>query len=127
MAVKRCRFKDMESNFNQLHHLCAEDNEFLNKWAKRKGSSYIHHEMQSEMIKVMALKILRDISSDIHNADFYTIMVDEATDVSNTLQMVLCIRWVGDDLEPQEDFIGLHAMELINADATVKVIKDVLL
>ena len=87
----------------------------------------MHHEMQSEMIKVMALKILRDISSDIHNADFYTIMVDEATDVSNTSQMVLCIRWVGDDLEPREDFIGLHAMEVINADAIVKVIKDVLL
>ena len=54
-------------------------------------------------------------------------MVDEATDVSNTSQMVLCIRWVGDDLEPREDFIGLHAMEVINADAIVKVIKDVLL
>ena len=79
------------------------------------------------MIKVMALKILRDISSDIHNADFYTIMVDEATDISNTSQMVLCIRWVRDDLEPWEDFIGLHAMEVINADAIVKVIKDVLL
>ena len=40
--------------------------------------------------------------------------------------MVLCIRRVGDDLEPREEFIGLHAMEVINADAIVKVIKDVL-
>ena len=41
--------------------------------------------------------------------------------------MVLCIRWVGDDLEPREEFIGLHAMEVINADAVVEVIKNVLL
>ena len=41
--------------------------------------------------------------------------------------MVLCIRWVGDDLKPREDFIGLHAMEVINTDAIVKAIKDVLL
>ena len=33
------------SNFNQLYHLRAEDNEFLNEWAKRKGSSYMHHEI----------------------------------------------------------------------------------
>ena len=58
------------SNFNQLYHLRADNNEFLNEWAKRRGSSYMHHEMRSEMIKVMVLKILRDNSSDIHNADF---------------------------------------------------------
>ena len=54
-------------------------------------------------------------------------MVDEATDVSNSSQLVLCLRWVDDDLCPHEDFIGLHLLDTTDADTIVKVIKDILL
>ena len=78
------------------------------------------------MLKVMALKIPGDVTAEIRNAEFYTIMVDEATDVSNVSQLVLCIRWVGSDLNPHEEFIGLHSLGVANADLTVHVIKDIL-
>ena len=87
----------------------------------------MHHDMQNEMLKVMALKILRDIAAEIRSVEFFTIMVDEATDVSNVSQLVLCIRWV-DELNPHEDFIGLHELEVANANTMLyHVIKDVLL
>ena len=70
----------------------------------------------------MALGILRDIISNIQSAKFYTIMVDETGDVSNVEQLVICLRWVDNDLEIHEDFIGLFPMKTTDADAIVKVI-----
>ena len=73
----------------------------------------------------MALRVLREIAAHIRNADFYCIMVDEATDVSNVSQLVLCIRWVDDELVPHEEFIGLHSLDFANAATIVRVIKDI--
>ena len=32
----------------------------------------------------------------------------QKVDISNKEQLVLCIRWVDEDLQVQEDFIGIH-------------------
>ena len=53
----------------------------------------------------MALNVLRKVAFSIFDASFYTIMCDECTDPSNREQVVLCIRWINDELEPHEDFI----------------------
>ena len=45
--------------------------------------------MQNEMLKVMALKVLKDVASYLQNATFFTIMVDETVDSSNLEQAVL--------------------------------------
>ena len=71
--------------------------------------------------------MLREIAANIHTAPFFTIMVDETTDVSNREQVVLCIRWVSKDFEVHEDFIGLYKVDQIDARTLVFVIKDVLL
>lgn len=47
--------------------------------------------MQNEMLKVMALQIVREIAASLHSTEFYTIMVNETTDASNREQAV---RWV---------------------------------
>lgn len=67
--------------------------------------------------------MLREISSNIQSAKYYTIMVDETGDVSNIEQLVLCLRWVDDSLQIHEDFIGLHTMKTTDADSIVKVIE----
>ena len=54
-------------------------------------------------------------------------MVDKTTDVSNREQVVVCIRWVSDDFDVQEDFIGLSQVDKIDANTLVAVIKDVFL
>ena len=75
----------------------------------------------------MTLSILRDIASNIHKGVFYTIMADEVTDSSNQEQFVLCLRWVDVDLNPHEEFIGLHVVSNICADTLVACIRDVLI
>lgn len=54
-------------------------------------------------------------------------MVDETTDASNTEQVVICIRWIDENMTPHEDFLGLYQVDCIDASTIVSVIKDVLL
>ena len=54
-------------------------------------------------------------------------MADETFDVSNTEQLMICIRCVDDDLNSGEEFIGIHSLEVTNSDTIVKVIKDTFL
>ena len=35
------------------------------------------------MMKIMALQVLREVAQNIQSADFYSLMGDQATDVSN--------------------------------------------
>ena len=78
-------------------------------------------------MKVMALQVLREIARENRRADFFTFMVDEATDVANISQLTLCIRWVEDNLDCHEDFIELHSLDVPNVDIIEAVIKDVFL
>ena len=71
----------------------------------------------------MALNMLRKIARNIQQAKFYSVMGDETADISNKEQLILCIRWVNDDLQAHEDFIGIHKLPNITADEIVKVIK----
>ena len=50
--------------------------------------------MQNEILKDMALTILRDIVNSIKDSGYYGIMADESSDISNVQQFVICVRWV---------------------------------
>ena len=82
---------------------------------------------QNEILKLLALKLLRKIASDIVISDCYSILADEASDVSNTQQLVVCIRWVTNNLEVEERFISLVPLEREQADVIAVAIKDVLM
>ena len=118
---------ELDSNYMQLLKLRGEDDSRVLDWLKRKTDKYTSPEMQNEMISVMAHVVLRQIASSIHSSPFYTIMVDETTDVSNQEQVVLCIRWVSSDFEVHEEFMGLYSVESTRADTLISVIKDVFL
>ena len=75
----------------------------------------------------MALKVLREVAQNIQSAAFYSLMGFEATDVSNVLQLVICLRWVDCDFVVHDEFIGFKDMPCINADSIVAELKDVLL
>ena len=54
-------------------------------------------------------------------------MADECTDKSNKEQFTICMRWVGEDLQDHEDFIGLYEVDSIDAKSLVLAIRDTLL
>ena len=114
------------SNFIQLFKLRGEDDPKFAKWLEKKTDKYVSADIQNELLKVMGLQVLRDIATSLHSAEFYSIMVDETTDVSNKEQAVLCFRWVSDDLIAHEDFVGLYGIENTEAKTLVNMILDVL-
>ncbi len=83
--------------------------------------------MQNEMVKVMALRVLREIAGSLQSASFFTVMVDETTDVSNVEQVEICVRWVNEKFEVQEEFVGLYEVASTGADIIYTAITDVLL
>ena len=68
--------------------------------------------MQNELLKVMALSLLRDIASSVQDSSFYTVTCDECKNAPNKQQVVICIRWISNsDLEVHEDVIGLYTVD----------------
>ena len=90
---------ESDSNFMRLIYLRSEDNAKLVDWIKQKTDKYTSGDMQNEMVKVMALRVLREIAGSLQSASFFTVMVDETTDVSNVEQVVICLRWVSEKFE----------------------------
>ena len=117
---------ESDSNFLQLMKLRSEDDSRIVGWLERKTSKYTVPDMQNEILKTMALQVLRQVVESIQSAPFLTIMIDETTDVSNKEQVVVCFRWVDNNLEPHEEFIGLYQVESTQSSILVATIRDVL-
>ena len=65
----------------QLLKLHAEDHPRILEWIKKKTDKYTSGEMQSKIMKVMSLQILRKVASALKNTAYYTTMIDETADV----------------------------------------------
>ena len=73
----------------------------------------------------MAMHILRRIVKNVKKSSYYSIMGDETTDIINKKQFVICIHWVDNDLNANEDFNGLHELSVANAETLAFILKDV--
>ena len=109
----------------RLIHLRSEDNPSLTDWMKKKTNKYSSHEIQNEIIQVMALRVLHDIAASIQNAPFLTMMVDETTDASSIEQVVILLQWVGEKFEVAEELVGLYQVASTEAEMIYRVIADV--
>lgn len=96
-------------------------------WLQRRSNKYTSPEIQNDLIKVMAMHFIRNISEKLHKSPFVTIMVDETTDVTNQEQVTIVMRRLDEDLVVYEEFLGLYAVSSINAATLFTVIQDILL
>ena len=111
------------SNFVQL----LEDDAFIKEMINKKTDKYISADIQNEMLKIMSLNIFHEIAANLHNGVWYTIVTDEVTDGSNCEQVIICLRWIDEQFEAREEFIGLYKVDQIDSDAIVAVLRDTLL
>ena len=118
---------ESDSNFMQLLALQGIDDPMIKQNLEKKTDKYTSPQIQNEILSVLAIQILRDIGNSIRSTPYYSLMADEVTDSSNREQVVICLRWVDENLEPHEDFIGLYKIDSTAADVIVKVLKDTLL
>lgn len=95
-------------------------------WLKKKINKYTSHDIQNEILKVMAVQILREIATSLQLSPFVTIMMDETTDISNKQQATIVFRSVTDEFEVHEEFLGMYEMPNITSCCLSGVMKDAL-
>ena len=95
----------------QLLMLQVEDCAGLKQWLR--NSKYLSHGIATELVSIMAKSVLRGILSEIWEASFYALLIDEATDIAKKEQICINIRWVDKNF-------SIHAapVELIHAPKT---------
>ncbi|XP_048731003.1 uncharacterized protein LOC125648123 isoform X3 [Ostrea edulis] len=62
-----------QSNFIQLLKLHGESDPSILKWLEKKQDKFTSADIQNEMLQVMALKILRDVASNIRENGYFSI------------------------------------------------------
>ena len=58
----------------------------------------------------MATTILHKIQTHLQ-LGYFTVIINETTDLSNAEQVVLVFRWVDSELSVHEEFLGLYKQE----------------
>ena len=116
---------DPEGNLAQLLLLRAEEDKKMLRWLKQRD--YLSPEIVNEIITKMGQFVLRDILSHVKESRFYSILADEATDVSHQEQMCLSVRWIDEDLNVHEDGLGLFQLPDTKACTVFSAIKDILI
>ena len=91
----------------QLFKLRSIDFPKLKEWLKKKTEKYTSHDIQNELLMLMAHNIFRDLTDEMRDS-FYATICDEYTDISNKEQLTLCLRWVYEIFNIHEDFLGFN-------------------
>ena len=114
-------------NFTQLLLLLATKDPSIQSKLERSRLKYTHNDIQNELLDLMAQHVIREKLTEIKQNNFFAIMADEYTDISNLEQLSICLRTVSDNLEIQEDFLGFYELTNIKSDTIVQAIEDILL
>lgn len=88
---------------------------------------YISPEITNEVITMMGQFVLRSLLTNIRTALWFSILADEATDISRHEQMSLSIRWVDEGYIIHEDVLGLFQLLNTRAATIFSAIKDILI
>ena len=119
---------DNNDNLTQLLHLLATKDDNITKHLEGQfRHKYTHHDIQNELLNIMASNVLRVKILTIRARKFYSLMADEGTDISNIEQLSFCVRSVDDDFNVSEDFIGFYELTNIKSETIVNAIKDIVL
>nr|XP_004209215.1 zinc finger MYM-type protein 1-like [Hydra vulgaris] len=113
---------EKEGNLKQLMLLRSQDV----KWLLH-SKNYLSPIIVNECIELFGRAVILKLLSHIQNSKYFAIIGDESRDISNKEQLSICIRWVDENCDVHEDFLGLYKLEQLDADSLTKTVKDVLL
>ncbi|CAF4965576.1 unnamed protein product [Rotaria sp. Silwood1] len=95
-----------KGNLLELLEFRRTENELIRK--KLGALKYIHHSIQNEILSIIQQHILSQIVSEIKTSKYYSVMIDETSDISRHEQVSLVIRYTDDQFNVYERFIGFE-------------------
>ena len=118
-----------ESNFLQLLYLRCKDIAGFEDWLQQKKYKYTCTDVQNEIFNLLAMSIVRNIVKDIKDGqcNTFSIIADEYTDTANLEQVSICLRWIDNQLNSHEDFLGYYHIPNIDSETIESVLKDALI
>lgn len=117
-----------KGNFLTCFEYLSQFDNFLKNHLEKYGNcgkgstSYLSHTICDEFIHLMAIKTKDIILDDIKKAMYFSISVDSTPDISHVDQLVLIIRYLNENGEIKERFLGFLPIEAHNAEHLEHVI-----
>ena len=91
-----------------------------------KKGKYISHDIQNELLSIMSHQVLNKLLVSIRDTMF-SLICDEYTDCSNKELLTFCLRWVTDNLDVFEHFMGFYEIPDTKSSTNVSVIKNIMI
>ena len=115
----------LQGNLYQLLLLVAKSCQGMSAWLAKRD--YISPSIINELLTISGNAVLRNLLSEIREADHFAIIADEATDISHNEQLCIAIRWVDQNYSIHEAALGLVSVPNTKAQTLFETIKDVLI
>ena len=100
----------------------------LNSWLTREEKyKWLSPEISNEILLTYSHAVLRMLAEKVKLAEYYGIIKDKTSDISNKEQISICFRIANQDFSIQEIFFGFYEMSTTTSEELFAVLKDVLL
>lgn len=116
-------------NFRELLSVIGKFDTTVKKKLENNPSNakYVHHDVQSEIINVMAEMIRKQLRDEIKDAEHFAILVDESKDISKKEQISVIVRYLNTESERVvEEFLHFTPADGLDADSLFASIKQTL-
>ena len=88
-----------------------------------RNATYISKTIQNKMITTVGAYVLNKLAQEIRDCKYFSVMADEAADISNKENVSVVIRVLDTNKTIREEFIGFHLCE---EGLTGEAIKDII-
>ena len=85
-----------------------------------RNATYVSKTIQNEMITTVGAIIVNNLSQEIRDSKYFSIMSDEAADISNKENLSVVIRFLDSTKEVREEFVGFYLCEDGTTGAAIK-------
>ncbi|XP_076322009.1 52 kDa repressor of the inhibitor of the protein kinase-like [Tachypleus tridentatus] len=96
-----------------------------NKLSDPGNAKYTRHDIQNELLDIIAGMIRKDISKEVMEAEHFALMVDETKDVSKQEQLPIVVKYLHQQ-SLYKEFLDFTAVEGLDADSLLKKIMETL-
>ena len=87
-----------------------------------KHAQYLSPQIQNEIISICNDLILSNLVKKITQAEYFSVLADETTDISCKEQLFICIRYVDSDNCLQEDSLQFIEVDLLSGESLSRAI-----
>ena len=95
---------------------------------------FLSKDIQNEVLQCISHSVLRDLIDRVRKESigktkepFYSIIVDETSDINRCEQVSFCVRFCNNKMESEEVFLGFHQTDRTDSETLLNLVKSSLL